>query len=147
MTDKLVMEVSKDGWTKGLQLNISQIREDGTGHGYRIAGPKFNGSQSVLLAAELTERDAGEIRAYLDAVFPLKDAGDSEPVEERLLTRDNTIEIAEWVGGWRAGGANELVGLNLRGTVQYAHPGDTLVRDSNGKTTIRRAAAETNGSA
>lgn len=73
MADKLVMEVSKDGWTKGLQLSISYLDENSRGHGYRIAGPKFNGSSVTLLKTELTERDAAEIRGYLDAAFPLKD--------------------------------------------------------------------------
>lgn len=71
MTDKLVMEVSRDGWTGGLQLSISQKDENGAGHGYRIAGPKFNGSGELLLSRKLDERDAAEIRRYLDAVFPL----------------------------------------------------------------------------
>jgi hypothetical protein len=70
MTDRLIMEVTRDGWTDGLQMSISQLDENGAGHGYRIAGPKFNGSGEVLLKRELDERDAAEIRAYLDAVFP-----------------------------------------------------------------------------
>lgn len=71
MADRLTLEVSRDGWTKGLQLSINQRDEKGLGSGYRLAGPKFNGSGETLLTRTLTEEDAKEIRAYLDAVFPL----------------------------------------------------------------------------
>jgi hypothetical protein len=64
------MAVTEDGWTGGVQLSISRLDAAGTGHGYRIAGPKFNGSGRSLLRRELTEDDAQEIRRYLDAVFP-----------------------------------------------------------------------------
>lgn len=57
----IFLKVSRDGWTDGVQLSI------GDGHGgYRIAGPKFNGSSTTLLTRELTERDITEIRMYLD---------------------------------------------------------------------------------
>lgn len=56
----------KDGWTGGLQLAI----EDSTGSGFRIAGPKFNGSGKALQKHEISERDAKEIRSYLDHAFP-----------------------------------------------------------------------------
>ena len=52
--------------------------------------------------------------------------------EEHLLTRDNTDEIAEWVGGWRAGGVRELIGWGLRDHVTYARPGDLIARRDNG---------------
>lgn len=70
MTDRIVIEVGKDGWTGALQLSISKLDENGVGHGRRLAGPKFNGSTKPLLSRELDERDADEIRAYLNAVFP-----------------------------------------------------------------------------
>lgn len=70
-TDKIAIDVSRDGLTNGLQLSINQTGEDGAGHGYRLAGPKFNGSGKVLLSRTLDERDAAEIRRYLDAVFPV----------------------------------------------------------------------------
>ena len=78
MTDKLTIDVTRDGWTNGLQLSINQLDEHGAGHGYRLAGPKFNGSGEALLSRTLDERDAGEIRRYLDAVFPVSPS----PVEE-----------------------------------------------------------------
>lgn len=73
MPDKVVIEVGKDGWTGSLQLGISQLDENGSGWGHRLAGPKFNGSGETLLSRTLDERDAKEIRGYLDAVFPQQD--------------------------------------------------------------------------
>ncbi|HEY3652342.1 MAG TPA: hypothetical protein VGL33_30540 [Streptosporangiaceae bacterium] len=69
--DKITIDVSRDGLTNSLQLSINQLDEDDAGHGYRLAGPKFNGSGKVLLSRTLDERDAAEIRRYLDAVFPV----------------------------------------------------------------------------
>ena len=66
MPETINIEVCKDGWTKGLQLSIN-----GGSHGYRLAGPKFNGSSTTLLKTELDERDAREIREYLAKGFPL----------------------------------------------------------------------------
>lgn len=73
MPDRLIIEVSRDGWTNGLQLGISQLDENNTGDGYRLAGPKFNGSSKSLLKRELDDRDVKEIRSYLHAVFPTED--------------------------------------------------------------------------
>lgn len=60
-----LLSIYKDGLTGGIQLSIG----DKNG-GYRIAGPKFNGSGKPLLEHRLTERDAKEIRYYLDCAFP-----------------------------------------------------------------------------
>lgn len=49
----------------GLQLSINVEREDGCGHGYRIHGPKYDGSSKTLLRHYLTERDVSELRVYL----------------------------------------------------------------------------------
>lgn len=65
------LHVDKDGWTGGLQLNICHPKSGG----YRIAGPKYNGSSTNVLMYRLTERDANEIRRYLDESFPPRDAG------------------------------------------------------------------------
>lgn len=70
---RIVMEVCRDGWTRGLQLGIAALDENGHGDGYRIAGPKYNGSQEALLSTDLDERDAREIREYLDRTFPVGD--------------------------------------------------------------------------
>jgi len=73
MNERIVIDVDRDGWTKGLQLNIAQLDETNTGTGYRLAGPKYNGSSKNLLRCELDARDANEVRKCLDAVFPQKD--------------------------------------------------------------------------
>ena len=70
MAERTYISVDKDGWTKGFQLSIGVENEKGGGHGYRIAGPKFNGTSSTVLKHHLTERDAREIRAFLDKQFP-----------------------------------------------------------------------------
>ncbi|MFJ9988627.1 hypothetical protein ACIQUD_32220 [Streptomyces globisporus] len=67
---RAVIDVDRDGWTKNLQLNIVTLDENSSGMGYRLAGPKYNGSSTNLLRVELDERDAAEIRAALDAAFP-----------------------------------------------------------------------------
>lgn len=60
MSGVVSITVSRDGWTKGLQLSIDD--DDG---GYRLAGPKFNGSSETLLQYKLTSlRDIDEIEAY-----------------------------------------------------------------------------------
>lgn len=57
--------VDRDGWTKGIQLSVGVQDKDGGGHGYRLSGPKFNGSSSQIDRHYLTERDIGEIEGYL----------------------------------------------------------------------------------
>lgn len=74
-TAKVTIEVSRDGWTGRLQLSINETDESGAGTGYRLAGPKFNGSGETLLTATLDERDAAEIRSHLDRVFPRQAGG------------------------------------------------------------------------
>ena len=54
--------VDKDGWTGALQLCI----EHEGGSGFRLAGPKYNGSSKRLLTHEITPGQADEIRTYLD---------------------------------------------------------------------------------
>ncbi|KOU50534.1 hypothetical protein ADK55_18470 [Streptomyces sp. WM4235] len=71
---RIVMDVDRDGWTSGLQLNIVSLDERDCGWGYRLAGPKYNGSSKNLLRVELDERDAAEIRKMLDKAFPPVDA-------------------------------------------------------------------------
>ncbi|MFJ1993027.1 hypothetical protein [Streptomyces asiaticus] len=86
-TDSIVIDVCKDGWTGGLQLGIAQLDESGRGFGYRIAGPKYNGSSKPLIKHTLDERDAKKIRDFLRAVFP--DTEDAKTIERlRELTRN-----------------------------------------------------------
>jgi len=62
----IYFSLDKDKVTNGFQLSI----EDGSG-GYRIAGPKYNGSSKNLQRHEITKYDAEKIRSYLDKAFPL----------------------------------------------------------------------------
>lgn len=73
MAKKLFIKLDRDGWTKGLQLSIDLEDDDGGGVGYRLAGPKFNGSSQRVFWHRLSERDAAELRQYLDAAFPLSE--------------------------------------------------------------------------
>ena len=60
MTGTVCIMVERDGWTKGLQLSIGD--DDG---GFRLAGPKFNGSSEPVLTYKLTSaRDLDEIESY-----------------------------------------------------------------------------------
>lgn len=69
MSKKLEIRLDRDGWTKGLQLSID-LSDEKDGIGYRLAGPKFNGSSTPVFSHRLTERDANELRRYLDMAFP-----------------------------------------------------------------------------
>ena len=66
MAERVVLEVLQDGWTGGLQLSIQAYDENDNGDGYRLFGPKFNGSSKLLRKRVLSERDVREIRSYLD---------------------------------------------------------------------------------
>lgn len=48
-----------------IQVSISVIGAEGSGHGYRIAGPKYLGDSTPVIEHELTARDVEEIRQYL----------------------------------------------------------------------------------
>jgi hypothetical protein len=107
-TTSLVFEVSKDGWTGGLQLGISELDENGGGHGFRLAGPKFNGSSKMLLKYEVTERDADEIRKLLDVKFPAR-------TEAPRTERARWQAIADALNA--AESAGMAVGIDLDGTL------------------------------
>ncbi|EKS37799.1 hypothetical protein [Afipia clevelandensis] len=64
-TSKIFLCVDRDGWTGGYQLSI----DDDHG-GFRIAGPKYNGSSKSIIRHQITARDAGRIREYLDKIAP-----------------------------------------------------------------------------
>lgn len=55
------LTVDRDGWTKGIQISIGTADS-----GYRIAGPKYNGSSASLVNHRLSERDIREIQTFLD---------------------------------------------------------------------------------
>lgn len=71
MTKSVFIKLDRDGWTKGLQLSIDLEDENGGGVGCRLAGPKYNGSSTSVFKHRIDQRDADEIRRYLDAAFPL----------------------------------------------------------------------------
>lgn len=67
----LTLDVDRCG--RAFQVSISEVNDEGSGHGYRIVGPKYGGDSVGVLSHRLTERDANEIRNYLDRVFPSGD--------------------------------------------------------------------------
>ncbi len=62
----LSLRVYKDEWTKATQVSLD-TKDDG----YRLLGPKFNGSSSLVASQELTLADAREMRRMLDEAFPI----------------------------------------------------------------------------
>jgi hypothetical protein len=67
----LTISVHRTNAERALQLNLSQTDADGSGYGYRLAGPKhYNLGTTELLSSDLNERDAAEIRRMLDGAFP-----------------------------------------------------------------------------
>lgn len=52
------------------QLSINAMDGESSGHGYRLMGAKYAGRSRNLRTVELSQRDADEIRAILDEVFP-----------------------------------------------------------------------------
>lgn len=60
------LSVDRRAFDGALQVSINWRDDKGGGHGYRIAGPKYDGSGTNLLRHQLTDRDKEEIRRYLD---------------------------------------------------------------------------------
>jgi hypothetical protein len=58
---KVYLTVDKRTCDGAIQISIGNDRM-----GYRIAGPKYDGSGKTLLKKELSERDREEIRSWLD---------------------------------------------------------------------------------
>lgn len=54
--------------TGSLQLSIDETHENGSGHGQRLAGPKFTGSSRLRLSKTLNRGDVASIRWYLNKV-------------------------------------------------------------------------------
>ncbi|MFF0009644.1 hypothetical protein ACFYQT_40320 [Streptomyces tibetensis] len=63
------------------QLSINAMDSETSGHGYRLMGPKYLGRSKNLRTVELKQRDADEIRAILDEVFPTQVVVDCAAVE------------------------------------------------------------------
>lgn len=66
----LTLDLDRDGWTRGFQLSLTVTKDGKPQHGYRLAGPKYNGSSTNIQRRTLTQHDADEIRRMLDRVFP-----------------------------------------------------------------------------
>ena len=72
----------------GLQLSINVEDKDGSGHGYRIAGPEYSGGSATLPKHVIDKQDISEIRQYLDEAARIEeritDAGSkTHPTRER----------------------------------------------------------------
>ena len=71
MAKRVVINVDRDGWTKCFQLSVDVEDEAGGGFGYRLAGPKFNGSSTSVFKHVLSESDARQLRSFIDKAFPV----------------------------------------------------------------------------
>jgi hypothetical protein len=64
----IYISVDRRTYDGTLQISIGQQDDDGGGHGYRIAGPKYDGSGKTLLRHVITARDKEQIISYLRQV-------------------------------------------------------------------------------
>ena len=75
MNERIYLSVDQ-GSNGGLQLSIGREATDGSGTGYRIFGPKYDGQGKQLKRHYLTDLDVKEIRSYLNrARTALQDRG------------------------------------------------------------------------
>jgi hypothetical protein len=72
MADRICLSVDKRD--SEIQISIGIEREDGSGHGYRIAGPKYGGMSKALKKHTLTPRDAEEIYGYIKPLLVKQEA-------------------------------------------------------------------------
>lgn len=63
----ITFEISRE--RGGLQLSVNEVDERGSGGGYRIFGPKFSGTSTVLRSYVVDERDAREVIRYMQRVL------------------------------------------------------------------------------
>lgn len=56
------IHVDQDGWTRRIQIGLMSSE----GFGFRLAGPKYNGSSTNLLSHTLTEKDVEAIQNILN---------------------------------------------------------------------------------
>ena len=82
--DKTTVEVDRSP-SGQLQVSIARTDEHGSGHGYRLAGPKYLGNSRQVLTAELSARDAREVIAYL---LPLLDEAGRDWLHEKIVHED-----------------------------------------------------------
>jgi len=82
----VTIDIDRDGWTTSLQVAIST--DD---HGYRLAGPKYNGSGTNLARLPVTAEGAAQAVAAIDLFGP------AEPSGEAVL-----VIVRSGPGVWRA---------------------------------------------
>ncbi|MGW6948998.1 hypothetical protein ACWGHD_18990 [Streptomyces xanthophaeus] len=70
-------DASRDRQYPAYQLSLNVMGDEQSGHGYRLLGPKYLGRSRNLRTVELSRRDADEIRALLNEVYP-RGEGESE---------------------------------------------------------------------
>ena len=63
---KTYISIDKRAVDGALQISIGEEDENGSSHGYRIAGPKYDGFGKTLLKHYISERDIEEIKYYLE---------------------------------------------------------------------------------
>jgi hypothetical protein len=71
---KVTLSVDQDR-SGQFQVHIGVRNKDGSGHGYRLTGPKYIDDSKPVLEIDLTAQDVEEIRRYL-AVWDTIHAGD-----------------------------------------------------------------------
>ncbi|MFE6126667.1 hypothetical protein ACFQ6Q_00120 [Streptomyces sp. NPDC056437] len=76
------------------QLSINAMSNETSGHGYRLLGPKYIGRSRNLRTVQLSQRDADEIRAVLDEVFPASEAADE--TAEVVKLREQVASVRAW---------------------------------------------------
>ena len=65
-TERVTLSVDKSGGRIQVSINVSDA--DGSGHGYRLFGPKYTGDSTPVGDEVLTQRDVREIMSYLRMV-------------------------------------------------------------------------------
>lgn len=95
---RLVLTLDKKA-IGGYQVNLAAVDDKGTGLGRRLLGTKhYNQGTTTVLEDELTAADAHEIRAMLDAVYPVASVDEQPPVDQAL--RDRIADILATADGW-----------------------------------------------
>ncbi|WP_042174646.1 hypothetical protein [Streptomyces sp. NBRC 110035] len=77
------------------QISINAMESETNGHGYRLMGSKYMGRSRNLRTVELTQRDADEIRAVLDEVFPPNPAAVLDEIADVLARAYDGQSLAE----------------------------------------------------
>lgn len=65
---EISIDLDRDRFTGRFQVSINAIDDKGFGEGYRLIGPKYIGQSQRVDRIVLNERDAKEIRSYLDRI-------------------------------------------------------------------------------